>query len=172
MTPVPVGEFDELISGAHSLWRWEAQPAYHEPDEAEPFARWQRGEQDDFVWFQGWLDHLRTATADGRRYERVRRLAEPPTDYQRWSLTVAALNVDAGEDVRLLDASRADELGLPTYDFVIIDDLDVLRMEFGPDGFAGAERIDDQDAIAQHRTWRAAAWEHATTFIAYTSRSP
>lgn len=172
MTPVPVEEFDELITEAHTLWRWEAQPAYHEPEEAEPFARWQRHEPDDFAWFQGWLAHLRTATANGRQYARVRRLAEPPTDYQRWSLTVAARNVEAGEDVRLLSASKADEFGLPSYDFVIIDDLDVLRMRFGPNGFVGAERIDDQHAIARHRIWRTVAWEHATTFTAYTSRSP
>jgi hypothetical protein len=173
MTAISVDEFDHLIGTVkHSLWRWEAQPAYHEPDEAEPFARWLAGEPDDLAWLSGWLDQVRTASSAGRRYERVRRLTEPPTDYLRWSLSVAPANIAAGEDVRLLTEHRATALGLPTYDYVIVDDRVVARMEFGDTGFVGARLVDDPATVARHRTWRDLAWHDAITLSANSPRSP
>jgi hypothetical protein len=173
MTEISVAEFDRLIGTVgHSLWRWEAQPAYHEPDEAEPFARWLAGESDDLAWLSGWLDHIRSATRAGRQYQRVRRLAEPLTDYLRWSLSVAPSNVAAGEDIRLLNEHQAATLGLPDYDFVIVDDRAVARMKFGDGGFLGAVLVDDPAAVARHRVWRDLAWHDAITLSTYLPRSP
>lgn len=172
MPALSIDQFDKLITSARTLWRWEAQPEYNEPDENEPFVRWLAGEPDDLSWLAGWLDHIRAATSEGRRYERVRCLVEPPTTYQTWSLAVAAANIDAGEDIRILSEGQASELGLPKYDFVIVDDQTVARMQFGPNGFTGAELIDNDGAVARHREWRDLAWQHAITVSSYTSRSP
>lgn len=167
MTRLSVDEFDRMVGTVErSLWRWEAQPAYHEPDEAEPFARWQAGEPDDLGWLAGWFDQIREATRAGRHYQRVRRLTEPLTSYLAWSMTIAPFNVAAGEDIRVLTETQAVQLDLPTYDFVIIDDQAVVRMEFGPKGFSGADLLDPTELV-QHRRWRDLAWHHAMTVDAY-----
>lgn len=172
MTTLSVEQFDRMVAAIRrSLWRWEAQPDYHEPEEAEPFARWQAGQPDDLTWLAGWHDQLRAATRAGRRYQRVRRLTEPVTPYLAWGLTIAPSNVAAGEQIRVLTDDQAVTLGLPAYDFVILDDQAVVRMEFGPAGFTGAELLDPAERD-QHRAWRDAAWHHAITIHAYASRSP
>ncbi|PRX48695.1 hypothetical protein B0I33_104513 [Prauserella shujinwangii] len=168
---VSVEQFDQLYTDfERSVWRWEAQPAYHEPGEAEPFRRWQAGEPDDLAWLADWLDILRAATAAGRSFQRVRLCHEPPTEYQRWGLTIVPANIDAGEDVRIMTESRARELGMPDYDFCLFDDRTVARMHFGGHGMTGAEIITEPDAVAQHRRWRDLAQEHAVTLEAYLAK--
>lgn len=173
MERLSVEEFDRLFTGfTRSLWRWECQPEYHEPEEVDPFARWKAGEPDDLAWLTGWCDQVREATRAGRRFERVRVLADPPTDYQTWLLAIAPMNIEAGEDIRQLEERRAADLGLPDYDFVIVDDEVAARMHFADTGFIGAEMITDAATVAEHRAWRDLAWRHAITFNAYTSRGP
>jgi hypothetical protein len=172
MTALSVEEFDRLVASIqHSLWRWEAQPAYYEPEEAEPLARWQAGESDDLAWLAAWHEQLRAATQAGKVYQRVRRLTEPLTAYLAWGLTIAPSNVAAGEDIRLLTERQAARLGMPRYDFVIIDDRVAALMKFSRHGFAGAELLDAADLV-RHRAWRDAAWDHAVTVDAYAARSP
>ena len=80
----------------------ELKDTYNVAAEDEPFGRWQRGEPDDYAWHQGWLDFLREVTAAGVQVQRVRVVSTPHTDYTRWGLEVARLNIQAGEDVRYL----------------------------------------------------------------------
>lgn len=173
MSRMSVDEFDQLINGVRlSLWRWEAQPAYHEPEEAGPFAHWLASEPDDLAWLAGWHEQVRTATAAGRRYQRVRRMTDPLTDYLAWGLTIAPANIEAGEEIRLLEAHQAIAIGMPEYDFVLVDDQVLARMRFGDGGFSGADRIDDPLELVRHRRWRDQAWQHAVSVGAYASRSP
>jgi hypothetical protein len=82
-----------------------------------------------------------------------------------------APNVEAGEDVLILDAGEAgisdgDVARLTRCgDFWLIDDADVVVMHYGPDGqFLGAERAEDvapfQDVakLARSRAEPFAAW--------------
>jgi hypothetical protein len=165
---VSVEYFDQLYTHfENSVWRWEAQPTYHEPGEAEPFRRWQAGVPDDLAWLTDWLDTLRSATAAGRRFQRVRLHHEPPTDYQRWGMTIVPANIHAGEDVRILTETRARELGMPGYDFCLFDDRTVAWMHFSDHGMKGAEIITDPDAVDRHRAWRDAAQQHAASLESY-----
>jgi hypothetical protein len=168
-----VEEFDRLSTTFEDrFWRWEAQSAYHEPEEAEPLARWQAGEADDLGWMAGWFDLLGEATRAGKRFERVRKLVDPPTDYLRWEMTIHPANIAAGEDIRLISEHEADALELPAYDFVLVDDRLVAKMCFGERGFVGAEVFTDAPTVDSHRTWRDLAWHHAASFTEYASRSP
>ena len=173
MALASVDEFDKLFTSfERRFWRWEAQPAYHEPEEAEPFARWSNGQADDLAWMTGWFDLVRAATADGKRFERVRRLIEPPTDYLAWEMTIQPANIAAGEDIRLIGDRDACSLGLPNYDFVLVDDRLVAKMHFDDRGFRGAELFTDTPTVNAHRAWRDLAWHYAATFSEYASRSP
>ena len=45
----------------------------------------------------------------------------PHSNYVRWSLTVARLNTEAGEDIRYLARDKAREPELPDEDFWLLD---------------------------------------------------
>jgi hypothetical protein len=173
MRTLSVSEFDQLIAApGRSVWRWEAQGSYREPEEVEPLRRWRQGEYDDLTWLSGWHRQVRDAVAAGRHYQRLRRLTEPWTEYLAWEMTVFPANAEAGEDIRLISAHEAATFGLPDYDFVIVDGDVLARMHFGDEGFVGAELLDDPVTVERHRMWRMQAWHHAITFTAYTPRSP
>lgn len=147
-----------------TAWRWEAQGTYNEPYELEPWQRWREGQPDDYEWMSSWLDDIRQATASGQRFERVRMLTDPLTEYLRWQAEVTPLNLAAGEDIRVLPERRARELKLPDYDFWLFDDARVAVLHFGGAGLEAAEIISAPDVVDRHREWRRLAWMHATPF--------
>lgn len=164
----PGAEFGELFATfRQSAWRWESQGTYREPYESVALARFLRGEELDTSYLQGWLDDVRAATRAGRRFERVRLLTEPLTDYLRFELAVTLANVAAGEDIRVLPPDAGALLGLPDHDFWIFDDREVATLKFGPDGLLGAEIDDDPATLARHRQWRDLAWSEAIPFETY-----
>ncbi len=66
----------------------------------------------------------------------------PHVDYTRWGLTVAPLNIEAGEDIRWLPRQPTDGMGLPADDFWLLDDDRVLFTVFEPAGrFAGGAEL-------------------------------
>ena len=164
--------FAELFrTFSRSAWRWEAQGTYHQPDEVEPWQRWRDGVpiSQDLDWLAPWLDMVREATRAGKRFERVRMMTEPVTEYLRCQLEVTLANLDAGEDIRLLPQAEAKHLGLPSHDFWLFDDERVAVLHFGPDDLDGAEIITDPTTVARYQTWRDVAWRQAVTFEQYTS---
>jgi hypothetical protein len=164
----PGPEFAELFrTFRHSAWRLETQGVYHEPYEQAELARFLVGQPLDVSYLADWLDDVRTATHSGRRFERVRVLTEPLTDYLRFELTVAPHNAEAGEDIRVLSPAEAQRLRLPDHDFWLFDDERVAVMEFGPAGLIGADIHTDPGTVTQHRQWRDLAWRHATPFETY-----
>lgn len=167
-----VAEFDAIYDTFKtSVWRWETQTFYDEPDEREPFERWRAGGQDDLSWLRGWLDLVRSATAAGRSIRRVRRADEALSEYQRWLSIAVHANVDAGEEVRTLPAVWVPKLGLPSYDFLLVDDRGVAKMQFEDGRFIGATLHEDSDTVDRHRAWLAAAWEQASPVDGH-QRSP
>jgi hypothetical protein len=152
-----------------SAWRWEAQGTYRQPDEVEPWQRWRDGVPvaSDLDWLKPWLDDIRTATQAGKRFERVRVITDPPTEYLRWQMEVTPANIHAGEDIRVLSEAAAQRLDLPEHDFWLFDAEQVAILHFGPNDLHGAEIITDPATVAQHRFWRDIAWQHAIMFQDY-----
>jgi hypothetical protein len=150
----------------HSAWRWEAQGAYHQADEVEPWQRWRGGIPvvDDLDWLRPWLDDVRAATKAGRAFQRVRKLTDPLTEYLRWQMEVTPANIDAGEEIRLLPDHAARELGLPAHDFWIFDETQVAVLHFSPDGLTGAEIVTEPATVARYKSWRNIAWTAAVPF--------
>jgi uncharacterized protein DUF6879 len=154
-----------------SAWRWEAQGVYREPIEQEPLRAFLAGEPVDLSYMDDWLAGVRRATDAGRSFGRVRVLTEPLTDYLRFELAATPRNLEAGEDIRVIDQSKARDLGLPEDDFWIFDDERVAVMRFDEGGFIHADLITDARAVAGFREIRERAWKDAIPISEYlTSR--
>lgn len=63
-------------------WRFETQPAYTMPKEAENVARFLRGEPKPDDHNSRWHEHVRGFTASGRTIGRVRVVRQPLSDRQ------------------------------------------------------------------------------------------
>jgi hypothetical protein len=120
------------------------------------------GKPDDLPWIQSWLDMLRAATREGRRFARVRVVSLPLTDYSRFGVWCAQFTNQAGEDIRYLVRGEAGSIGLPDYDYWLFDSSKLVKMHFDDhDLFLGGEIIDDLSQIVQANYWRDAAWHKA-----------
>jgi hypothetical protein len=155
-------------------FRLEVQPVYALDYEREAFDAFLRGESHpatDYDWYRPWLDQIRKATGQGRRVARVRVLAEPPTNYQRFELHMARWNIAAGETLRCMPRAKAAKAGLPLADdWWLFDSRRVAVMRFDPDGTAhGGEIFDDPDTVSRYCTWRDLAVHHSTPFMGFAA---
>ncbi|MCI0689231.1 MAG: hypothetical protein L0Y54_18665 [Sporichthyaceae bacterium] len=160
-------QFSDLFTTFdHTAWRLETRRAYNADSEAEPMRRWLAGEpRHVYDPFRGWLDMVRAAIAEGKRFARVRIVAEPPTTYQRFGAAGARFNVDAGEDIRYLAESRASELKLPREDFWLFDSIRIARLHFDEgDRLLGAEIVRDAEQVVAANWIRDVAWHHAVPY--------
>jgi hypothetical protein len=157
-------EFEGLFTGfSESAFRLETLPAYLEPVERDALERFIAGRAPDDSWIQGYLQMVRAATDRGRRFERVRVLQRPPTDYQRFVMDLAArCNIPAGEQVRVLDVDEARQQGLPMgCDFWLFDDARVAVMHFDAGALQGAELVTDPEPVERFVQLRRVAWQAA-----------
>ncbi|GHF36189.1 hypothetical protein GCM10018783_00580 [Streptomyces griseosporeus] len=100
----------------HTAWRLETRRGYAS-DRRSP--KWQRWQAEEHIAAEpsAWLESVAAHTAAGKRFERVRLVDEPATEGQRFLLASAPGNVAAGEDIRNLTRTQAEQLRLPDYDF-------------------------------------------------------
>jgi hypothetical protein len=136
---------------------------------------WREGRPNS-SFLDGWLKKVRGYRAEGKTFQLVRMVTEPPTEYLRWMFTITPLNVEAGEDIRWINQTDARQLQMPSYDFYILDDEQVAIMHFDDNGFSGAEVTSDSTVLAEHQECRGRAWAVATPHAEYhyeaASRSP
>lgn len=147
---------------ARTAFHLEVQDSYHTPDEAGPFQLFLTQQNDDFAWHQPWLDLLRNVTAGGKAINRVRVVTVPHGDYTRWGLTVAPLNIAAGEDIRWLPRHLIDADTVSTDDYWLFDDDLVVFTVFEPNGrFVGGATTNDPRIISYCREVRDRVWTAA-----------
>lgn len=147
----------------HTAFRLETRDSYQvEEEEREPFRRFLAGEAADDSFMADFCDAVRGWVAQGKQISRVRVVSEPHSDYVRWSLWLARLNVEAGEDIRYLPRPIAMRLGLPAEDYWLFDSrrLAIPRFADG-DRLLGFELVEDPAAVVQRCYWRDAAWHFA-----------
>lgn len=157
-----------------SAFRLEVMPAYQVDSDGGDVARYLAGEPEpDPERKAPWLDELRGEVAAGKRRHRVRVLTEPLGDYLRYECEWGyAPNVEAGEEVRVLDLSEvARPPELVDEEFWLLDDAHVLRMVYDPDTFefVGADLGDD---VEQYRAARDAAVAASEDFTSWWARHP
>ena len=154
-----------------SAFHLEVEDSYHTPDESEPFQAFLNGEPDDFEWHSQWLDLMKEATKGGRRVERVRVVTVPHVDYTRWGLTVAPLNIEAGEHIRWLPRNLTAGMDLTSDDFWLIDKSRVVFTVFEPNGtFAGGAETTDPVIVERCVKVRDRVWAAAIPHADYVSR--
>jgi len=153
-------DFDNLFrTFEESAFHLELKDSYHVPEESGPFALFLEGRPDDFAWHQPWLNIVREASSAGKSITRVRVVSVPHTNYVRWGLSVAPLNIGAGEDVRWLPRHRAADIDFPPDDYWLFDDGRVVLTVFHPDGrFLGGREPADAKVIDQCRRAHEQAW--------------
>lgn len=162
-------DFDEIFrSSEHSAFHLEVEDSYHTPDESEPFQRFLAGESDDFEWHRPWLDLIQKVTASGRRVERVRIVSVPHVAYTRWGLSVAPLNIEAGEDIRWLPRNLLGDVEVTSDDFWLIDRQRVVFTVFAPDGtFSGGAETVDPVIVERCNSVRDRLWSIAVPHADY-----
>jgi hypothetical protein len=85
-TAITEEEFGDLLRTiGSSAFRLETLDAYALDYERADFELFLAGRPEPPPW-QEWLDQVAAQTREGKTVSRVRILAEPPTDYQRWML--------------------------------------------------------------------------------------
>ncbi|MGP3969229.1 DUF6879 family protein [Streptomyces sp. 6N223] len=153
---------------AHTAFRLEVRAGYGVADEDAPYQQFLAGEDPGIEWLRPWLDLMSEQTGQGKRVERVRVVDEPPSDYLRWELVNTPHNLRAGEDIRYLTRRRAEDLGLPPYDYWVFDSSLLVFLRFGDDDrFLGFDSTREPAALVEHLRWRDAAWHHALTYARY-----
>jgi hypothetical protein len=162
-------DFEDLFrTFEHSAFHLEVEDAYHTPHESEPFQKFLAGERDDFEWHRPWLDLVQKATATGRQVERIRIVTVPHVDYTRWGLTVAPLNIEAGEDIRWLPRHIVKGAEVTADDFWLIDRQRVVFTVFTPDGtFSGGAETVDPAIVERCNRVRDALWPVAIPHAQY-----
>lgn len=147
-------------------FRLETQDAYALDYERADFEAFLHGTplSPDAGWFREWLDLVTAHTGAGQTMARVRILAEPPTDYQRWLVSGTPWYNQASEDIRYMPRSRAVALGLPlNADWWLLDDQRLILMRFdGAGEVTSMELVTEPGAIARHQQWRDLAVRNAT----------
>lgn len=151
-----------FTSFSMSAFRFETRDRYISTVGREPFRKYLAGEPDDHAWHRGWLDMLARDVAVGKTWERIRIVSVPLGDYNRYSLGIGRLNVQAGEDIRYLTREAARRLQLEPFDAWLFDSRLLVHLRFNDDDtFREAEVIQDQGVVEQHLVWRELARRHA-----------
>lgn len=161
MASITDDEFDRLLTDfARESVHLETRDAYGTQVELPHMAKWAAGVPDDLEWLQGWCTTLREHAAAGKTVRRARVVSEPLSDYQRWSHSIAAPMVDAGEDIRWVPRRLVSSIGIPGNDFYLFDDRLVVFLIYAGDGLA-ADKVTSTDPhdIGLCRSAFDAVWE-------------
>jgi hypothetical protein len=151
-----------------SAFRLELHPVYTMPGEADELRRFQAGEKPPSDYQYGWLDTVAEAKKSGKTIRRVRVVRRPLTDYIDYEFAWGFVyNVEAGEDLRVLDLTDQAGPDLPDHDFWLFDDTRLVKMLYRPDGTQiGRELVAEPD-LDVYIKWRDAAWQTAVPFRDY-----
>lgn len=154
----------------------ENRDRYDVPGEREEFRRFLDGdwtERDERRERSGWEAIVRGVVDRGGRFERVRVVPEPLTDYLRFELFGCRLNVEFGEDVRYLDRTEAVRLDLPDHDFWVFDSSTLVLLRFTADDRPLAhEVITDPELVERHEAVLDLAIANATAYADYLAQDP
>ena len=176
-TPLDASSFQQFFLDFRiSARRLEPRSRYDSPRERERIGVFNAGQEtiEQRRRFQtSWGEVVRGATARGARFERVRVVSDPPTDYQRFGMYGSQVNTELGEDIRYLPRDRANELDLPDHDFWVFDSEVLLFLHWtADDRSVGHSAVTDPELVTSHERWIDLAWPHATPALDYIAEDP
>ncbi|MEU9979517.1 DUF6879 family protein [Streptomyces sp. NPDC051014] len=171
---IPFDEITHLFTDfQHTAWRLETRRGYASDRQSPKWARWKAGEDISSEPADSWRTNVAAAAAQGRRFERVRLVDDPPTEGQQFLLASGLGNVAAGEDIRNLRRTDALELGLPDFDFWLFDAHTVVKFVIDEnDVTVGVNVFEDAESVVQACQVRDAAWHFAVPTREFQARVP
>ncbi|MFF0747373.1 DUF6879 family protein [Streptomyces sp. NPDC004111] len=165
--------FDVLLDNARrTAVHLEMRDAYGVAHESAGFADWletgTRNTDPASEYWRFWVDLVQRTVARGVMVRRARIVSEPLSDYARYSLAGAPVNVAAGEELRYLPRRRASDIALPGNDFWLIDDKVVRFNHFTGNGAsAGGELTENPAVVALCAGAFAQVWARAVPYEDY-----
>jgi hypothetical protein len=162
-------EFNRLLATfGRSAFRLETRAGYvlgYERADLDLFLAGSPVPPPELDWWRPWLEQIARLTREGKSVCRIRVLAEPPSDYQRWELWAAPWHARAGEQISYMPRSRAEQIGLPLdHDWWLLDDERLIITRYTSAGEIDYKELDTTPGIvARYREWRDLAVRNATT---------
>ena len=158
-SPVSFGEdFSGIFDWfGQSAFRLETLDHYAMEYEEEAVQRFLAGEPRDTSTSMGGCSGSEPLCG-GRRMQRVHVVSEPLSDYLRFEITGYRLNVEAGEDVRILPRQATAGLDLPDHDFWLFDGQQVVHALRRRRRVPGRRADRRPGAAARYGAWRGRAW--------------
>ncbi|AUY51058.1 DUF6879 family protein [Streptomyces sp. CB01881] len=153
----------------HEAFRLEVRSSYAMPGEDEEYRDFLATGELRIPADDPWLTRVRQYRSTGRRIGRVHVLTRPLSDYLRYEFAAYAHNVEAGEDVRILDLTGKENPGLPDQDFWMFDGSKVVGMMYGPDGAQTGRELLANPNLGQYRYWRDLAVSLSVPFAEYSA---
>ena len=171
---IPFRDAGHLFAGfEHTAFRLETRRGYATDRSGARFKAFMAGVAPAYEPDSDWSRVVQEATASRKRFERVRLVDAPPTDGQRFLLASGLGNVQAGEDIRNLWRSDAEQLGLPAFDFWLFDSRTVARFHFDEqDTTLGVELSTDPATVLAACQARDAAWHFAIPTAEFQAAVP
>jgi hypothetical protein len=115
-----------------------------------------------------WLARIQVSTQEGKRWQRIRLVAEPMNDYTRYQLAGYKESAAAGEDIRICRLAAHRDLALSNRDFWLFDDLVAVFLHYDAEGrFTGAELTQDPAAITQCQAERDLVLRHSMPLVRF-----
>ncbi|MGW7130779.1 DUF6879 family protein [Streptomyces bobili] len=151
----PFASISDLFqSFRHTAWRLETRRGYASDRTSPKWARFLAGGDIARDPDNAWRENVRTQTALGKRFERVRLVDDPPT-----------------QEIRHLSRSHARKLRLPEYDFWLFDSKVLARFAFDDeDTTLGVYVTEEPAEVLAACQARDAAWHHAVRTEEFAER--
>jgi hypothetical protein len=166
----------DLFAGFTStVYRLEARQQYLVPEEAEALERFLRGEPrvEKSIRTSAWMRQIAESTMAGRRWQRVRLIEHPLTNYTRFELFGLLCNAACGDETRFAVLNEHPELAdLVGQDYWLFDQDTpapaAALMRYDPEGhFLGAEVSTDPEIIDRCKRQRELALAHSIPIHGY-----
>lgn len=156
------------------FWKLERRQTFQEPDDAS-YQAFARGSWDEALQIkdQGRDTLRRRFTEQGFVLRRVRVVESPVTPYLQWEMQALRVRAEAGEQIRVLDASafrdREAERIMP--EVIILGTKVLYEVLYDETGLhSGGRRITDRTVIDECRAEMAALWGKGEDIASYFER--
>src|SRR4029453_2865107 len=127
-----------------SAFRLERRPRYNMPEEAEMLAAFKRGERVQLPEDHPWPQLGKRQCSTGKIMQRARVVSKPPTEYERFELSLYPHSVEAGEQIHVYERGSIPEIFLYELDFWLFDNHTVYILNYDMEGhFLGTEQAYD-----------------------------
>ncbi|MFE5871966.1 DUF6879 family protein [Streptomyces roseifaciens] len=158
----------------HTAWRLETRRGYASDRQSPRWEQFQRGETFRYEpTGNSWHASVRRQIEQGKRFERVRLVDDPPTEGQRFLLASGLSNVEAGEDIRNMYRAEARRLELPDYDFWLFDSRTVVKFVIDDqDETLGVHVLEDAETVVRACQVRDKAWHYAIATAEFQAQVP